>query len=78
MDCRPARVLEKTPCVLSFPSILIESVNGVLGIHVILLPLLGLAAALLAFMLSPWFLLASVFFFGLWGIAFLRYMFTGR
>jgi hypothetical protein len=53
-------------------------VNGLLGIHVILLPLLGLAAFFLAFMLSSWFLLASAFFFGLWGIAFLRYMFTGH
>lgn len=52
--------------------------NGVLGIHVILLPLLGLAGFFLAFVLSPWFLLASAFFIGLWGIAFLRYLFTGR
>jgi hypothetical protein len=51
---------------------------GVLGIHVILLPVLGLAAAFLAFMLSPWFLVASLVFFGLWGISFLRYLFTGR
>jgi len=49
-----------------------------LGIHIVLLPVLGLVAGLAGFLVSPWFFLLAVLFFLLWAVGFIRYVFTGR
>ncbi len=78
IDCTPERALDSAACVLSLPLSSIVRDSGVLGIHIVLLPLLALAATFVGFIVSPWFFLLAILFFLLWAAGFIRYVLTGR